>query len=69
VQDVGIGIAATELPRVTDALYRAENGRHTPGYGLGLTVTQKIVERHSGTLELASEPGRGTTATLLLPAA
>lgn len=69
IQDTGIGIAATELPRVTDALYRAENGRHTPGYGLGLTVTQKIVERHGGTLGLVSEPGWGTTATLVLPAA
>ena len=69
VRDTGIGIAATELPRVTDALYRAENSRHMPGYGLGLTVTQKIAERHGGTLALASAPDRGTTATLTLPTA
>ena len=69
IQDTGIGIATPELPRVTNALYRAENSRHMPGYGLGLTATQKIVERHGGTLHLASEQGQGTTATLLLPAA
>ncbi|MDF7814777.1 ATP-binding protein [Hymenobacter sp. YC55] len=69
VQDTGIGIAPTELPRVTNALYRAENARHAPGYGLGLTVTQKIAERHGGSLTLVSAPGQGTTATLVLPGA
>ncbi|UOG75200.1 ATP-binding protein [Hymenobacter tibetensis] len=68
VQDAGIGIAATELSRVTSALYRAENARYAPGYGLGLTVTQKIAERHGGTLTLVSVPDLGTTATLSLPA-
>ncbi|AIZ63565.1 hypothetical protein PK28_07440 [Hymenobacter sp. DG25B] len=67
VTDSGIGIAAEALPLVMTALYRAENGRQVPGYGLGLTVTQKIAEHHGGSLELSSPPGAGTTATLRLP--
>lgn len=69
VRDAGIGIAPAELPRVTTAMYRAENARHAPGYGLGLTVTQRIAERHGGTLTLVSVPSQGTTATLTLPGA
>jgi signal transduction histidine kinase len=69
VRDAGVGIAPAELPRVTNALYRAENARYAPGYGLGLTVTQKIVEHHGGTLTLVSEPDHGTTATFTLPSA
>ena len=68
VADTGIGIEAAELARVTEPLYRAENGRRAPGYGIGLAVTQKIAQRHGGGLTLVSAPGRGTTATLRLPA-
>lgn len=67
VADTGIGIAPSDLVRVFEPLYRAENGRQQPGYGIGLAVTQKIAQRHGGTLVLASEPGQGTTATLRLP--
>ncbi|WP_460502027.1 ATP-binding protein, partial [Hymenobacter agri] len=38
-----------------------------PGYGLGLPLTQRIVQRHGGRLELASAVGQGTTATVWLP--
>jgi len=69
VADTGIGIEPTELARVTEPLYRAENGRGEPGYGIGLAVTQKIAQRHGGELQLASAAGAGTTATLRLPAA
>lgn len=69
VADAGIGIEPADLPRVFEPLYRAENGRRAPGYGIGLAVTQKIARRHGGELHLASAPGQGTTATLCLPAA
>lgn len=65
---IGIGIEAAELARVTEPLYRAENGRYEPGYGIGLAVTQKIAQRHGGALTLELAPGRGTTVTLRLPA-
>ena len=69
VADAGIGIAPAELARVTEPLYRAENGRQAPGYGIGLAVTQKIARRHGGGLHLVSVPHTGTTATLRLPMA
>ncbi|MCC2546469.1 HAMP domain-containing protein [Hymenobacter sp. BT175] len=69
VSDTGIGIDAGDLGRVTEPLYRAENGRRKPGYGIGLAVTQKIAQRHGGALKLVSVAGEGTTATLRLPAA
>ena len=68
VADTGIGIEPAELARVTEPLYRASNGRQEAGYGIGLAVTQKIVRRHGGELHLESAVGRGTTATLRLPA-
>ena len=58
VADTGIGIAPADLARVFEPLYRAENGRQEPGYGIGLAVTQKIAQRHGGTLRLESVAGR-----------
>lgn len=69
VADTGIGIAPADMARVFEPLYRAENGRHEPGYGIGLAVTQRIAQRHGGALRVVSEPGAGTTVTLRLPVA
>jgi signal transduction histidine kinase len=41
--------------------------RSTGGFGLGLSLARSIAEAHGGRLELSSEPGRGTRATLVLP--
>lgn len=68
VEDQGIGIAAAELTQVLAPLYRAENGRSRPGYGIGLPITEKIVRLHGGELTLNSELGRGTSVSLELPA-
>ncbi|TGE25255.1 HAMP domain-containing histidine kinase [Hymenobacter aquaticus] len=69
VRDAGIGIAAPDLSRVFEPLYRAANGKSRPGYGIGLALTKKIVELHGGRIELTSAEGAGTTATLVLPTA
>ncbi|AII54379.1 sensor histidine kinase [Hymenobacter sp. APR13] len=69
VADQGIGIAPAELAQVLAPLYRAENARSRPGYGVGLSITQKIVRLHGGDVQLTSAPGQGTTVVLELPAA
>ena len=71
VTDEGPGIAKEHLPRLTERFYRvdAARSRDSGGTGLGLAIVKHIVERHRGTLEISSEPGAGTTVTILLPAA
>lgn len=64
VADTGVGMPATELDRVFERFHRSPD---SPGTGLGLTISRDLVEAHGGTLDLASEPGAGTTATIRLP--
>ncbi|MFD1470392.1 ATP-binding protein [Hymenobacter caeli] len=69
VRDTGCGIAAAQLPHVFDRFYQADasDTRAHEGSGIGLALTKELVELHGGTIALASEPGRGTTATVRLP--
>lgn len=67
ITDKGCGIAAEELPRIWDRLYRAEQSRTTPGLGLGLSLVRAIIEAHGGTIDVQSSPGQGSTFTLHLP--
>lgn len=67
VADTGIGIAESDLPRVFDRFYRAENARFRSGMGLGLSIAQSIAEQHGGTITLESTVGQGSRFTVLLP--
>jgi signal transduction histidine kinase len=69
VEDHGAGIAPEDLPHVFTPFFRADpsRSRRTGGFGLGLSLARSIAEAHGGRLELASEPGRGTRALLVLP--
>ncbi|MBB4698438.1 ATP-binding protein [Paractinoplanes abujensis] len=69
VADNGTGVAPAEQPRLFRRLYRAGNARHTgiPGTGLGLALCRVVVERHHGSITLASHESTGTTVTVRLP--
>lgn len=69
VRDTGAGIRPDELPRIWDRLFRGDTSRTERGLGLGLSLVKAIVEAHGGTVEVSSEPGRGSTFTVALPAA
>jgi two-component system heavy metal sensor histidine kinase CusS len=66
VSDTGAGIPAEAVPRVFDRLFRVDESRSksSGGTGLGLAIVQSIMTLHSGTAEITSELGRGTTVTL-----
>lgn len=71
VTDRGEGIARTHLPRLTERFYRVDAARSKAlgGTGLGLAIVKHILNRHRGRLTIESELGRGSTFTVLLPAA
>ena len=71
VADTGIGIAPDDLSHVFERFYRADPARtrDAGGSGLGLAIAQWIAAEHSGRVDLASQPGRGTTATIRIPVA
>ncbi len=68
VADTGIGIPVEEQPYIFDKLYRASNiDSGLSGSGLGLAIVKSIVEDHQGRYWFDSEPGKGTTFTLVFP--
>ena len=69
VTDSGIGIAKEHLPRLTERFYRVDRSRSraTGGTGLGLAIVKHVLIRHQAELEIASEPGRGSTFSVRLP--
>ncbi len=70
VVDEGIGIAATDLPRIFERFYKADRSRSAGGgTGLGLAIARYIVEGHGGHLTAQSEEGSGATFMLTLPMA
>jgi heavy metal sensor kinase len=71
VSDTGIGIEDAAVPHVFDRFWRADKvrSRAEGGAGLGLSLASQIVQRHGGTISVASEPGRGTSFTVRLQAA
>jgi signal transduction histidine kinase len=67
--DQGIGMSSEQLRRVSERFYRADTSGAVSGTGLGMSIVKEIVELHHGSLEVCSEPGKGTVVTLLFPMA
>jgi signal transduction histidine kinase len=69
VRDQGMGIPASEQKEIFKRFVRGTGSRaaHIPGTGIGLAMARHIVEAHDGEIRLESEPGRGSTFTILLP--
>ena len=71
IKDAGIGIEPSALDHVFDRFYRADSSRtkvtDSEGFGLGLSIAKMIADVHNGTITIMSQPGHGTTVTILLP--
>jgi signal transduction histidine kinase len=69
VADKGIGISQKEISKIFQRFYQAENkiASEARGSGLGLTLVKNIVEAHKGRIEVESEPGKGSTFSVILP--
>jgi two-component system, OmpR family, phosphate regulon sensor histidine kinase PhoR len=70
VADNGVGIAREHLSRLTERFYRVDGSRSrdTGGTGLGLSIVKHVAQRHGGEIDVQSEPGKGSTFRLQLPA-
>ena len=69
VADTGIGIAPEHQSRVFERFYRVDksHSKASGGTGLGLSIVKHAVAYHHGTLDLESQPGKGTTITVTIP--
>jgi signal transduction histidine kinase len=68
VEDHGIGITPENLPRIFDRFYHVEKSEDNlfGGIGLGLAITRQVIAQHQGSLDVTSEPGKGSTFTVTL---
>jgi two-component system phosphate regulon sensor histidine kinase PhoR len=69
VSDKGMGISPNEIPKIFRRFYQAENNIASvmKGSGLGLTLVKHITEAHNGTIQVESEPGKGSIFSMILP--
>jgi len=67
ISDTGPGIAAEDLPHIFDPYYSASKKHQKTGTGLGLYISKGIVDAHGGEICCGSQPGVGTTFSIILP--
>jgi signal transduction histidine kinase len=60
VKDHGIGISAEDIPHIFNPFFRSSNAAELPGFGIGLSICQRIVELHQGVISVTSEIGKGS---------
>ena len=70
VADSGLGIEPRHIPRLTERFYRVDQSRsrETGGTGLGLSIVKHVLTRHQATLQIESEPGKGSRFSAVFPA-
>ena len=66
-EDKGIGIPGEEMNKVFEPFYRASNSSKKQGHGIGLSLVKRIIEMHSGVLNISSQINVGTQITISLP--
>jgi signal transduction histidine kinase len=68
VADTGIGIAKEFLPKIFDLFYQVDPaGKEHASAGMGLNIVKRLVAALSGEIDVASEPGKGTSFRVTLP--
>ncbi|HLA44448.1 MAG TPA: HAMP domain-containing sensor histidine kinase, partial [Aggregatilineales bacterium] len=69
VADSGVGLRPDQLQHVFERFYRADDdlSRATQGTGLGLFLARAVIEAHGGTIQVESEPGKGSVFSFTLP--
>jgi two-component system phosphate regulon sensor histidine kinase PhoR len=68
VEDHGIGIAQENMPRIFNRFFHLDKQENDlfGGVGLGLAITRQVIEQHQGSLDVTSEPGKGSVFTVTL---
>jgi len=64
IADTGHGISEDEAKKIFEPFYTTKE----QGLGLGMPYAKKIIDQHGGTMSLSSQPGKGTTISIILPA-
>lgn len=69
IEDTGVGISTDELPHIFERFYRVDKTRSGEGghSGLGLSIVKKIIDKHGGTIEVESEPAKGSVFRTCFP--
>jgi hypothetical protein len=68
VKDNGIGFEQQYAEKIFNIFTRLHGNKEYPGTGVGLAIVRKVIENHQGYIAAISEPGKGATFTILLPA-
>jgi signal transduction histidine kinase len=66
VKDHGVGISEEDLPHIFNPFFRSSITSELPGFGIGLSICQRIVDLHHGTISVESKPGNGSAFTVQL---
>ena len=66
VEDNGIGIPSAQIENIYQPFYRVDESRATEGFGLGLSLAERIIKLHKGIIQVHSTPGKGSRFTIIL---
>jgi signal transduction histidine kinase len=69
IEDKGIGIPADEIENIFQPFYRANKATEGRGFGLGLSMADRIIKLHKGSIKVSSIVDKGTTFTITIPSA